>query len=64
MSGEPPIEESLHFIEKKESEVRRKLNAIKIVVALLGASGRGLEERRSMAEELSRRGILAGPGRV
>ncbi len=52
------IEGSLGFVEKKEREVQARINATKITVALLGASGKGLEERRSMAEVLSRKGFI------
>lgn len=59
MSKEPDIEEALAFIERKEKEVRKEIKATKVVVALLGASGKGLQERMSMAEELLHKGVLA-----
>jgi hypothetical protein len=59
LSGEPGIEGPLGFIEKKEKEIHRQLRATKVIVTLLGASGAGLEERRSMAEDLLRKGVLA-----
>jgi hypothetical protein len=58
LSREPGIDATLDFIERKEREVHRELKATKVIIALLGASGKGLEERRSMAEELSRKGFL------
>src|SRR5712692_11598964 len=59
LSEEPNIEGSIGFIEKQEREVQRELKATKVIVALLGAGGGGLEERRRMAEELSGKGVMA-----
>lgn len=53
------IEESLAFVERKAREVQRRIKATKVTVALLGASGKGLEERRSMSETLFRKGFIA-----
>lgn len=39
--------------------IEEKVKAVKLVVVLLGAGGKGLEERRSVAKELRRKGILS-----
>lgn len=53
------IDGPLNFIKSTRNEIQRSLKGAKIVLALLGAGGKGLEDRRSTAEELSKKGIFA-----
>ena len=53
------IDGYLDFVESRRNEIQRRLKAAKIFIALLGAGGKGLEDRRSMAEELSKKDIFA-----
>jgi len=50
---------TIDFIAEAESELRRRIAGEKITVVLLGASGEGLEERRTIARDLAGRGIRA-----
>jgi hypothetical protein len=48
---------TVDWVEAKIREVREKVKKESLTVALLGAGGRGLDERRSLATELSTTGI-------
>ena len=46
-------------MRRAREDLERRLGLASIVVVLLGAGGRGLEERRLIAEELERMGAIA-----
>ncbi len=51
--------DALNPAEALKREQERKVAGISIIVALLGASGEGLDERREIAAKLGERGITA-----
>lgn len=58
MSQSEDEEASINFVESKTREVQRRIKGARIVVALFGAGGSGLKERRSIAQELTSIGVV------
>src|SRR5438132_11679034 len=57
-SGSAEEKRAIDWVEGKIREMQAKTKS-SLTVALLGAGGRGLDERRSLAAELSRIGLNA-----
>ena len=50
---------AIKYVESKRAQVKKDLESTELIVALLGAGEKGLDQRRSMAKELLTKGILA-----
>jgi hypothetical protein len=50
---------AMKYIESRKAQVKKDLEGTELIVALLGAGEKGLDQRRSMAKELLTEGILA-----
>lgn len=59
MSERKETPRAVKYVDSKKTQMQKELRAVEVIVALLGAGGKGLEQRRAIARELVMRGIFA-----